>query len=78
MCRFPEIGPGCGAAGRSKADCGIAGGHATAGLPAHGKGSQVLVCVWAAGGQQPVSVTTGEPTWKPWRILTADTAIDGY
>jgi hypothetical protein len=32
----------------------------------------------AADGQQPVSVTTGEPAWKPWRIMTTDAAIDGY
>ena len=31
----------------------------------------------AADGQQPVSVTTGEPARKPWRIMTADPAIDG-
>jgi hypothetical protein len=32
----------------------------------------------AADGQQPVSVTTGEPARKPWRIMTADPAIDGH
>ena len=32
----------------------------------------------AADRQQPVSVTTGEPARKPWRIMTADSAIDGY
>ena len=32
----------------------------------------------AADGQQPVSVTTGEPARKPWRIMTADAAIYGY
>lgn len=32
----------------------------------------------AADGQQPVSVTTGELPWKPWRIMTADTAINGH
>jgi hypothetical protein len=32
----------------------------------------------AANGQQPGSVTTGEPARKPWRIMTADPAIDGH
>jgi hypothetical protein len=32
----------------------------------------------AADGQQPVSVTTGEPAREPWRIMTADPAIDGH
>jgi hypothetical protein len=32
----------------------------------------------AADGQQPVFVTTGEPASKPWRIMTADSAIDGH
>jgi hypothetical protein len=32
----------------------------------------------AADGQQPVSVTTGEPVRKPWRVMTADPAIDGH
>jgi hypothetical protein len=31
----------------------------------------------AADGQQPVSVTTGECARKPWRIMTADSGIDG-
>jgi len=35
-------------------------------------------CAWAADGQQPVSVTTGEPARKPWRTMTADAAMDGY
>jgi hypothetical protein len=34
--------------------------------------------VGAADGQQPVSVTTGEPAREPWRIMTADPAIDGH
>jgi transposase-like protein len=34
--------------------------------------------VGAAVGQQPVSVTTEEPARKPWRIMTADPAIDGH
>lgn len=34
--------------------------------------------IWAADGQQPVSVTIGEPARKPWRIMAADPAIDGY
>ena len=33
---------------------------------------------WAADGQQPVSVTTGELPSRPWRIVTADAATDGY
>jgi hypothetical protein len=33
--------------------------------------------VGAADGQQSVSVTTGEPIREPWRIMTADPAIDG-
>jgi hypothetical protein len=33
--------------------------------------------VGAADGQQPVSVTTGECAPKPWRIMTADSGIDG-
>jgi hypothetical protein len=33
--------------------------------------------VGAADGQQPVSVTTGEPAREPWRIMAADPAIDG-
>jgi hypothetical protein len=32
----------------------------------------------AADGQQPVSVTTGELAREPWRIMTADPAIDGH
>jgi hypothetical protein len=32
--------------------------------------------VGAADGQQPVSVTTGEPAREPWRIMTADPPID--
>ena len=32
----------------------------------------------AADRQQPVFVTTGEPTPKSWRIMTADPAIDGH
>jgi hypothetical protein len=32
----------------------------------------------AADGQQPVFVTIGEPARKPWRIMTADSAIDGH
>jgi hypothetical protein len=32
----------------------------------------------AADRQQPVSVTTGEPTRRLWRIMTADPAIDGH
>jgi hypothetical protein len=32
----------------------------------------------AADGQQPVSVTTGEPAREPWRIMAADPAIDGH
>jgi hypothetical protein len=32
----------------------------------------------AADGQQPVSVTTGEPARKLWRIMTADPSIDGH
>ena len=35
-------------------------------------------CAWAADGQQPGSVTTGEPVRKPWRTMTSDAAIDGY
>src|SRR5512132_951917 len=31
----------------------------------------------AADGQQPVPVTTGECARKPWRIMTADSGIDG-
>jgi hypothetical protein len=31
----------------------------------------------AAHGQQPVSVTTGECARKPWRIMSADSGIDG-
>ena len=34
--------------------------------------------VGAADRQQPVSVTTGEPAREPWRIMTADPAIDGH
>jgi hypothetical protein len=29
-------------------------------------------------GQQPVFITTEEPARKPWRIMTADSAIDGH
>jgi hypothetical protein len=32
----------------------------------------------AADGQQPGSVTTGEPARKPWRIMTVDSTIDGH
>jgi hypothetical protein len=32
----------------------------------------------AAGGQQPVFVTTEEPARKPWRFLTADSAVEGH
>jgi hypothetical protein len=32
----------------------------------------------AADGQQPMSVTTGETAREPWRIMTADAAIDGH
>jgi hypothetical protein len=32
----------------------------------------------AADGQRPVSVTTRECARKPWRIMTADPAIDGH
>src|SRR5215218_7652541 len=32
----------------------------------------------AADRQQPASVTTGEPTRNPWRIMTADPALDGH
>jgi hypothetical protein len=32
----------------------------------------------AADGQQPVFVTTGKPARKPWRIMTAGSAIDGH
>ena len=32
----------------------------------------------AADGQQSVFVTTGEPAREPWRIMTADPAIDGH
>jgi len=31
-----------------------------------------------ADGQQPVSVTTGECGSEPWRIMTADSGIDGH
>jgi hypothetical protein len=31
----------------------------------------------AADGQQPLSMTIGEPARKPWRIMTADSAVDG-
>jgi hypothetical protein len=34
--------------------------------------------VGAADGQQPVSVTTGEPARRLWRIMTANPAIDGH
>jgi hypothetical protein len=34
--------------------------------------------VGAADGQQPLFVTIGEPARKPWRIMTADPAIDGH
>ena len=34
--------------------------------------------VGAADGQQLVSVTTGKPARKPWRIMTADPAIHGH
>jgi hypothetical protein len=32
----------------------------------------------AADGQQPMSVTTGECARKPWRIMTAESGIDGH
>jgi len=32
----------------------------------------------AADRQQPMSVTTGEPARKPWRIMTPDPAIDSH
>ena len=32
----------------------------------------------AAVRQQPVSVTTGEPARKLWRIVTADSPVDGH
>ena len=32
--------------------------------------------IWAADGQQPVSVMSGEHRQKPWRILTVDAAVD--
>jgi hypothetical protein len=32
----------------------------------------------AADGQQPVFVTTGEHGLKPWKIMTANPAIDGH
>jgi hypothetical protein len=34
--------------------------------------------VRAADGQQSVSVTTGQPARKLWRIMTVDPAIDGH
>jgi hypothetical protein len=34
--------------------------------------------VGAADGQQPVSVTTGEPARKQWRIMTVDSPVDGH
>jgi hypothetical protein len=32
----------------------------------------------AADGQQPGSVTNREPARKPWRIMAADSIIDGH
>ena len=51
-------------------------------VPAEGNPQVLIIALSgrrrrAADGQQPGSVTTGERARKPWRIMTADSGIDG-
>ena len=59
-------------------------GHYWIGVPRHRRGRAPAPAKWswvAVSGsrrQQPVFVMTGERTRKPWKVMSADPAIDGH